>query len=291
MTTFINILPITAGISVGGVVGIILGIVGVLLLLIVGLIFPGNKKEIDFFTNQKYAHRGLHDAEKAENSMSAFKAAVDHGFGIELDVRLSKDGQLVVFHDDTLDRVCGRPGRVRDFTAEELATFKLNGTEDGIPTLAEVLSMVDGQVPLLVEIKEDTSDSAVSLAAIDQLGSYKGLFMVESFNPFTVGRISKAIPDVCSGFLSAHFTKQEKNRTFIYFLAENLLTNRLCNPSFIAYDHSHHYMPALKLARLLGARTIAWTVRSEEEEMAAYDHGFDSVIFENYIPKKYEQKK
>jgi hypothetical protein len=189
MTTFINILPITAGISVGGVVGIILGIIGVLLLLIVGLIFPGSKKEIDFFTNQKYAHRGLHDAEKAENSMSAFKAAVDHGFGIELDIRLSKDGQLVVFHDDTLDRVCGRPGRVRDFTAEELATFKLSGTEDGIPTFAEVLALVDGQVPLLVEIKEDPNDSAVSAAAIDQLGSYKGLFMVESFNPFTVARV------------------------------------------------------------------------------------------------------
>lgn len=291
MTTFINIFPITAGISVGGVFGIIFGIIAVLILLIVALIFPGNKKEIDFFTNHKYAHRGLHDAEKAENSMSAFKAAVDHGFGIELDIRLSKDNQLVVFHDDTLDRVCGRPGRVRDFTAAELATFKLNGTEDGIPTFAEVLALVDGQVPLLVEIKEETNDSAVSVAAIDMLGSYKGLFMVESFNPFTVGRVSKAIPDVCSGFLAAHFTKEEKNRSLVYFLAENLLTNRLCNPSFIAYNHEHYYMPTLNLARLLGARTIAWTVRSEAEEMAAYDHGFESVIFENYIPKKYEQKK
>ena len=83
----------------------------------------------------------------------------------------------------------------------------------------------------------------------------------------------------------------EKYPDVVYFLAENLLTNRLCNPSFIAYAHEHHYMPALKLARLLGARTIAWTVRSEEEEMAAYKHGFDSVIFENYVPKKYEQKK
>jgi glycerophosphoryl diester phosphodiesterase len=290
MTTFINILPITAGVSVGGVIGIIFGVIGVLILLIVALIFPGDKKEIDFFTGHKYAHRGLHDAEKAENSMSAFKAAVDHGFGIELDIRLSKDGQLVVFHDDTLDRVCGRPGRVKDFTAEELATFKLSGTEDGIPTFAEVLALVDGQVPLLVEIKEDPNDSAVSVAAIDQLGSYKGLFMVESFNPFTVARVSKAIPDVCSGFLSRHFTKEKELKQFIYYVVENLLTNRLCNPSFIAYAHHDHYMPALKLARLLGARTIAWTVRSKEEEEQAYAHGFDGVIFENYIPEKFEKK-
>ena len=286
MTTMVNILPITVAVNVGTVFGWIFGIIAILALLIVALVFPGRKKDIHYFVNEKYAHRGLHDAEKAENSLSAFKAAVDHGFGIELDIRLSKDNRLVVFHDDTLDRVCGREGKVVDFTADELATFKLSGTDDGIPTLTEVLKLVDGKVPLLIEIKEHTNDSAVSEAAIKELSTYKGVFIVESFNPFTVGRISRGIPMVCSGFLAQHFTKKKENRKFMYFIAENLLTNRLCNPTFIAYRHDHYYMPALKLTKLLGGHTFAWTVRSPEEENLAYQHGFDTVIFENYIPEK-----
>ena len=134
MTSIVNILPITAAVSVGGVFGWIFGIIALLALIVLGLVFPGRKKDIDEFIGTRYAHRGVHDDKKAENSISAFKAAVDHGFGIELDIRLSKDNKLVVFHDDTLDRVCGREGKVRDFTAAELATFKLSGTEDGIPT-------------------------------------------------------------------------------------------------------------------------------------------------------------
>ena len=263
---------------------VILLIILVLLAIIVALVFPGNKKDIDEFIGTKYAHRGLHDSEKAENSISAIKAAVDMGFGIEFDIRLSKDNKLVVFHDDTLDRVCGRPGKVRDFTAAELATFKLCGTEDGIPTFDEVLKVVDGKVPLLIEIKEDAGDSAVSLYAIKALSSYKGAFIVESFNPLTIQRVAKAMPEVCCGFLSRRYTDEEKYKKPLFFALEHLLLNRLCNPSFIAYEHEDYYMPMFKLVRLLGGRTFAWTIRSEAEEMLAYEHGFDTIIFENYIP-------
>ena len=130
-----------------------------ILLLLYALIIRGRvgEKKLEDLRYWVYAHRGLHNAERAENSMSAFRAAVEAGFGIELDVRLSKDGRLVVFHDDTLDRVCGREGRVDDFTAEELATFRLSGTEDGIPLFTDVLAVVDGKIPLLVEIKENNT--------------------------------------------------------------------------------------------------------------------------------------
>lgn len=259
-------------------------IILVLLIAAVVLVFPGKKKNIDSFLGIRYAHRGLHNGERAENSLSAMKAAVDGGYGIELDIRLSSDGKLVVFHDDTLDRVCGREGRVLDFTAEELSTFKLCGTEDGIPTFDEVLEVVGGKVPLLVEIKENSGDSSVSEAAIKRLSEYDGPYIVESFNPLTVARVSKAMPDVTCGFLAQHFTKKEECKKPLYFALENLLLNRLCNPSFIAYRHDHYYMPALRLSRLLGARAIAWTVRSPEEERAALEHGFKAVIFENYIP-------
>ena len=261
-------------------------IIIVLFLLWLFLIAPKKRGEMEKFKKVHYAHRGLHNAERAENSMSAFKAAVDGGYGIELDVRLSKDGKLVVFHDDTLDRVCGREGKAIDFTAEELATFKLNGTDDGIPTFDEVLEVVGGKVPLLVEIKENAGDSSVSKAAAERLKSYDGPYIVESFNPLSVKNAASILPEVACGFLSRHFTKEEETKKPLYFLLENLLINRVSNPSFIAYKHEDHYMPMLKLARLLGARTIAWTVRSPEEEKAAYEHGFATVIFENYIPEE-----
>lgn len=265
---------------------VILIVILILAAIICALVFPGKKKNIDEYVNVKYAHRGLHNGERAENSISAMKAAVEAGFGIELDVRLSKDGVLMVFHDDTLDRVCGREGKVIDFTAEELATFKLNGTDDGIPTFDEVLEVVGGKVPLLVEIKENAGDSSVSKAAAERLKNYSGPYIVESFNPLSVKNAASILPEVACGFLSRHFTKEEETKKPLYFILENLLINRISNPSFIAYKHEDHYMPMLKLARLLGARTIAWTVRSPEEEKAAYEHGFATVIFENYVPEE-----
>ena len=267
---------------------VILIIILALAAIVVALVFPGKKKNIDDFVDVKYAHRGLHNSERAENSISAMKAAVEAGFGIELDVRLSKDGVLMVFHDDTIDRVCGREGKVIDFTADELATFKLNGTEDGVPTFDEVLDVVGGKVPLLVEIKEDAGNSAVSKATAERLKSYSGPYIVESFNPLSVKNASSILPEIACGFLSRHFTKEEETKKPLYFILENLLVNRVCNPSFIAYKHEDHYMPMLKLTRLLGGRTVAWTVRSQEEEDAAFANGFDAVIFENYIPREDE---
>lgn len=270
---------------------IILLVILAIALILLALVFPGKRKDIDDYISVKYAHRGLHDETKAENSLSAFRAAVDAGFGIELDIRLSKDKKLVVFHDDDLDRVCGVSGKVKDYTAEELSKMSLNGTGEGIPTFNQVLEAVDGRVPLLVELKEDSHDCAVSYAAEKRLTSYKGAFILESFNPFSVARMNKAFPEVCSGFLSMHFTKYDNNKgKILYFALEHLLFNRIANPAFIAYDHHDYSMPMLRLNRLLGARTFAWTVRSKEEELAAYDHGFDTVIFENYIPDKIDKK-
>jgi glycerophosphoryl diester phosphodiesterase len=260
-------------------------IIVVLLLIYLFLIAPKKRKDMEKFKSKMYAHRGLHNEERAENSLSAFKAAVDAGFGIEMDVRLSKDRKLVVFHDDTLDRVCGVSGKVVDFTADELAKLSLNGTGEGVPTLKEVLAVVDGKVPLIIEVKEDSGDAAVSAAVEKELFPYKGAFVLESFNPLTVARVSKSFPEVCCGFLSRHFTKDPEHKgNILYFALQHLLFNRICNPSFIAYHHEHYYMPVLRLVRLLGARTVAWTVRSKEEELAAYEHGFDTIILENYIP-------
>lgn len=258
----------------------------VLFLLYLFLIAPKNNKRMDEFKTKMYAHRGLHNDERAENSMSAFRAAVEGGYGIELDVRLSKDGRLVVFHDDTLDRVCGREGKVIDFTAEELAEFKLSGTEDGIPLFSDVLKLVGGKVPLLVEIKEDPGDHNVSLATCEMLRSYKGAYIIESFNPLSLKVVKERMPEIPRGILSHRYYEYENYRKPLYFILQSLLLNFLCRPAFIAYDHKHAKAFGLRFARsFFGVPTLAWTVRSREDEQIARKNGFDGIIFENYIPE------
>ena len=256
-----------------------------LFLIYLFLIAPRNRKEMKDFKTKMYAHRGLHNAERAENSMSAFRAAVEGGYGIELDIRLSGDGELVVFHDDTLDRVCGREGKVIDFTADELATFKLSGTNDGIPRFSDVLALVDGKVPLLVEIKEDAGVSAVSEAACKMLKGYKGAYIVESFNPLSLKTVKDNMPEVARGILSHRYYEYEPYRKPLYFLLQSLLLNFLCRPAFIAYDHRHAKAFGLRFVRgFFHVPTLAWTVKSAEAEAEARKNGFDGIIFEGYLP-------
>ena len=260
-------------------------IVLVLFLLYLFLVAPKKTKDMKKYQNLMYAHRGLHNDERAENSMSAFRAAVEAGYGIELDIRLSKDGELVVFHDDTLDRVCAREGKVIDFTADELAGFKLVGTDDGIPRFSDVLALVDGKVPLLVEIKEDAGNSAVSEAACKMLADYKGDFIFESFNPLSMRTVKKGLPNISRGILSHRYYEYEQYKKPLYFLLQSLLLNFLCRPAFIAYDHRHAKAFGLRFVRaFFKAPTLAWTVRSAEEEKVARENGFDGIIFENYTP-------
>lgn len=251
------------------------------------LVRPNRKRgEMSEFLKTKYAHRGLHGEGKAENSISAFRAAVERGFGIELDVRLSSDGELVVFHDDELGRVTKEEGRVDSKTASELSKIKLCGTGDGIPTFKEVLSLVDGRVPLLVEIKEDAGRYGVTKKTVELLKDYKGKYFIESFNPLALSLVKKEMPNVLRGFLSQNFLCEKKYKKPMYFLLQNMLLNVVCRPDFIAFNHNHHKNGVLKLTRaLFGVPTFAWTVRSLKEEDEAYKNGFDCVIFENYIPK------
>ena len=252
------------------------------------LIKPGKRRaQTDKFKNLDYAHRGLHGGGRAENSLSAFKAAADAGSAIELDVRLSSDGVLMVFHDDTLDRMTEVTGRVDSVTAKELSALTLGSTEDTIPTFAEVLELVGGRVPILVEIKEDAGKYCVTEKTVEALKAYKGEFLIESFNPLALARVKKLMPDAVRGILSESFLKEKKYRSPTYFLLQNLLLNFLCKPDFVAFNHEHSKNCALRLVRrIFRVPTLAWTVRSEREERLAKSHGFDGIIFENYNPRR-----
>ncbi len=266
-------------------------LVFILILLIIALIYlamihPTRNDKINDFVGIRYAHRGLHDENVPENSMAAFERAVEHGFGIELDVRLSSDGKLVVFHDDDLKRMVGVHGSTADYTAVELAGMSLLDTEEGIPLLKEVLKMVDGRVPLLIEIKEKAEEKDVAEALAMLLRSYDGPYIVESFNPTSLHRFAKVLPHVPRGILSQKYMKYVEYRTPVYFALEFLLLNRVCRPSFVAFHKNHTKRNlSFKLARLMGAATFAWTVKSPEEEKEALKAGFDTVIFEGYIPE------
>ena len=272
---------------------IVLGALVLLALLLVILFLfatkPGTRRcGIERYTEVKFAHRGLHNNERAENSMSAFRAARDAGYGIELDVRLTKDGELVVFHDKTLDRVCGVPGKVIDFTYEELTAFKLGGTDDTMPLFSDVLSEIDGRVPLLIEIKMEPGESGIAEKLAEVIDGYRGDYIVESFNPLALRAFMKLKPEIPRGILSTLYSKEEHFRgKLLYFLLENLMMNFLMRPDFIAYDKRGSKNYVLRLLRKnFSTPLFAWTIKSEEEEEKAISDGFDTVIFEGYLAEK-----
>ena len=256
-------------------------------LIFLYLIKPCGKRRAQMrkFASVNYAHRGLHNEERAENSISAFAAAAEAGYGIELDVRLSSDGELVVFHDTTLERVTEGEGRVDSKSLSELRTLHLSGTADTVPTFSEVLSLIDGRVPLLVEIKEETTKCRVTEKTLELLADYKGEVVIESFNPTSLALAKERAPHLLRGMLSQKFWLEKKHRTPLYFLLQNLLLNVICRPDFISFNHRDYKSTALRITRsLFGAPTVAWTVKSEAEAAEAKKHGFDGVIFENFLP-------
>ena len=240
------------------------------------------------FRNRLYAHRGLHDntSDAPENSMRAFQKAVEAGFGIEMDIQLTKDGVPVVFHDYTLKRVCGADGKVCQYTYEELQQFALYGTDQKIPRFEDVLELVDGRVPLIVELKIETVDTSVCPAADKLLSGYKGMYCIESFNPLGVFWYRRNRKKVVRGQLSDAFYKEGEYKGPLCFMLQNLLFNWLGKPDFIAYNHKYPRMLSRSLCRRLYRSTsAAWTIKSQEELEEAEKH-FDIYIFDSFLPGK-----
>ena len=250
-----------------------LGILGglmLLFLLYLWMIAPRSaKKRPDTapFAGMEFAHRGLHTKTVPENSLRAFQGAVERGLGIELDIQLSKDGEVMVFHDFTLNRVAGIDGKVKDYTAAELKKMSLNGMEDGIPTLRQVLEVVGGRVPLIIEIKIPGFDLSVCPKAFEILDGYEGPYCIESFHPLAIRWMKKNRPQVLRGQLSSDFFKmKEKGSKIQFFAVKNLLLNFLARPDFIAFDIRYPKAISFRLCtKFFRALPVGWTVRSERE--------------------------
>lgn len=251
-------------------------------------LLAGTSYQKKFASSNKiyYAHRGFHDnkSDAPENSMRAFRKAVDAGYGIELDVQLTKDRIPVVFHDETLKRVCQAPGRVRDYTYEELQKLTLCGSDQRIPKFEDFLNLVDGKVPLIIELKIHENAAEVCSRADALIRKYKGVYCIESFHPLAVRWYEKHRPEVVRGQLSSNFARTEKREPIYYWVVHHLLTNVLCRPDFIAYDHRFRENLSRRLCRKMGALSVAWTVKSQKE-LEACRKDFDLFIFEGFIPE------
>ena len=235
----------TAAILIGVLVGlrVVIIILAVLAILYLLMIMPRltNRRERKKFLSVYYAHRGLHDNETPapENSMAAFRKAVDAGYGIELDVQVTKDKIPVVFHDFTLQRVCGQEGKVCDYTYEELQKFHLCRSVETIPLFEDVLKLVDGKVPLIEELKVDLTDLTVCEMGEALLRIYQGLYCMESFNPLAEFWYRRHHMEVVRGQLAEAFLRTGEFKGPLYFILQNLLLNFLTKPDFVAYNHKH----------------------------------------------------
>lgn len=268
--------------------GILLLLVILYLLMIMPRMF--NRPDITPFKDMLYAHRGLHDnfSSAPENSMAAFRKAVDGGFGIELDVQLSKDKVPVIFHDSTLDRICGVEGKVEEYTYEELQRFSLCKTAEKIPKFEDFLKLVDGRVPLIIEYKISGKSAEVCPIADQLLQTYNGPYCIESFHPLALLWYRRNRKEIVRGQLADNFIKAGENvlSPFVYFVLHHLLFNFLTKPDFIAYNHFLYRDLSRRLCRYLyRAPAAAWTIKNEEELRESRKE-FDMFIFDSFLPKR-----
>lgn len=266
----------------------ILPVVVAVLIVMLVMIKPNKKRDTSYFQAKMYAHRGLHGNGVPENSITAFKLARQKGFGVELDVQMTKDKKLVVFHDGTLLRMCGADGFLRDYTYEELQSFSLKGTDEKIPLFEEVLKVL-GNTDLICEIKGDNGNKCYELCekTYEALCKYEGRFCVESFSPFLVEWFRKNHPEIIRGQLSCNFYREINNmKWYEKFTMTHLLVNICSRPDFIAYKHQDVDAFGYKLCkRVFRPCLIAWTAKGEEEQKKAWG-GFDSVIFEQFLGER-----
>lgn len=233
-----------------------------------------------------YAHRGLHDnqSEAPENTMLAFQKAVENGYGIELDVQLTKDGKVVVVHDFNLERLCGVDGDVDRFTYEELQKFTIMNSKQKIPLFLDVLKLVDGKVPLIVELKVKDVHSKICQAADAILQDYDGPYCIESFAPNALFWYRVHRNKICRGQLSSDFSI-DNLLGLRYRAQQHLLSNIFTAPDFIAYDFRHRTNFSKNVCRILfKCPSVAWTIRSQEQLEEAKKY-YDYFIFEGFIPR------
>ncbi len=248
--------------------------------------------DISWLTARPIAHRGLHDAAAGviENTLGAASRAVEKRYNIEVDLLLSADEEIVVFHDDTLDRLTTATGRVDRRTMAELREIPIKGTSDRIPTLDDLLRTVDGRVGLCLELKSEfprRPDDRLVARVAEKLAAYRGPVVTKSFDPEVVAAANRIMPEIAHGIVADSATNLEYYARFTRierFALRHLLHAPRTRPKFVSYCVRDLPAPGPWLARkVFGLPVISWTVKSEEARRRVLAHA-DQIVFEGFDP-------
>ena len=237
-------------------------------------------KDLEFLSRNLIAHRGYHNNKKGipENSVLAFKKAIDNNYLIELDVRLTKDQKLVVFHDDNLKRVCGVNKRVKDLTYIELLKYNLFNTTLKVPLFSDVIKLVNGRVPILIETKYHNRYGVLEKILINELSNYKGLYAIQSFYPMSLLWLKRNTKDIPIGLLSSNF-KNDLNR-LKSIIGKTLILDLFFKTDFISYDVKglpNNYLSYKRNKK----KIVIWTIKNKKDYDLARQYT-DSLICENF---------
>lgn len=261
-------------------IALIIVLVALFVLYVLALRCRRGHKQLAALRGWGYAHRGLHGNGVPENSMQAFRLALEGGYGIELDVHLMADGNLAVIHDPSLKRTAGADVKIEDLTLADLADYRLEGTDERIPLFKDVLALFDGKAPLIVELKaEQGNHAALAEAVCRMLDGYKGDYCLESFDPRVIYWLRKNRPDLCRGQLAENFLINPKSKLawYLKFALTHQLENFLVVPDFVSYKFADRKILGIWLVRKLwGVQGVTWTITSKAD--------YDTAVAEGWIP-------
>lgn len=236
-----------------------------------------------WLVNKYIAHRGFHDNSHPENSLSAFLNARDNGYAIELDIHALEDNTPVVFHDDTLKRLTGQDGYIKNIkNVEELKQFTLLNSTETIPTLEEVLKAIDGSTPILIEIKDYNLNGNLEKNIYDLLKTYEGEYAVMSFNPYSMRWFKEYAPEIPRGILSYSLKDQKMSFIKRFLLTRPKFIKKICAPQFVAYKWEE--VPNRYVKKFKDLPLLVWAVQNQADYMQVAEH-CDNIIFENFKPR------
>ena len=230
--------------------------------------------------NKMFAHRGFYDEDHPENTISAFEQAIEKGYGIELDIQPIADGTPVVFHDSKMSRLTGKDKYIQNLSKEEFESTYLLDSDQKIPTLEQVLKLVDGRVPLLIELKSQDKIGELEPKVFELLKDYQGEFAIQSFNPYQLEWFLQNAPKIWRGQLASFF-KGEKLGSLKKFVLKRLGMQKITKHNFVNYDIKN--LPN-RFTRKLKVPLLSWTIKSQTEFVKAIKVS-DNVVFENCEPK------
>jgi len=271
---------------------IVLIVILILLLLWILALTPRVKDRPDFspLKNHDYAHRGyyLKDQSIPENSLPGFFRAVQNNFGVELDVHLTKDGRLAVLHDENLNRMCGVDLNLSELTADQLKDYCLMGTKEHIPLFTDVLQVIDGKIPMVIEVKPYGGNiGSLCQQLCVELEGYTGVYCMESFDPRAVYWFRKHRPEIVRGQLAMNWKQYgEQANPVVAWIASNLLTSFLTKPDFIAYCFEDRKNLSFRLSKTLyDIQEYSWTIHTQKDADEVKKTG-GLIIFEHFDPRK-----